>query len=185
MPIWAWIVIGVVAVAAIALAVWAAYRKKRTEQLRRTFGPEYDREVQMADRRSAESELEERQRRRKELDIRPLHPAARARFQESWRETQARFVDSPSEAVREADELVTRVMAERGYPMDEFEQRAADVSVDHPDVVGNYRAAHAFSMANDRGEAETEDLRQAMVHFRSLFEELLESGPDERMKEAR
>jgi hypothetical protein len=187
MPVWAWILIGVVVVAAIAAAVWAASRKRRTERLRETFGPEYDREIRLADRRRAESELEARELRRKDLDIRPLEPAARRRFLEAWQTTQAKFVDAPSESVREADGLVTRVMVERGYPMEDFEQRSADISVDHPNVVENYRAAHAISLANDSEAATTEDLRQAMVHFRTLFEDLLETRSDEgdRMEQAR
>jgi hypothetical protein len=107
------------------------------------------------------------------LNLRTLEPAARDRYMGSWRETQARFVDAPAEAVRSADGLVGQVMSERGYPMDNFDQRAADISVDHPDVVENYRAAHAISLANDHEQATTEDLRQAMVHYRSLFETLL------------
>jgi hypothetical protein len=133
----------------------------------------------MSGRRRAESELAERERRREYLEIVPLEPAARERYAEAWRDTQARFVDSPEQAIREADHLVTEVMRERGYPMEDFDQRAADVSVDHPNVTENYRAAHATSLANDQGEASTEDLRQAMVHYRALFVELLEQPGEE------
>jgi hypothetical protein len=113
------------------------------------------------------------------MEIVALEPAARQRYAEAWRDTQARFVDSPEQAIREADHLVTEVMRERGYPMEDFDQRAADVSVDHPNVVENYRAAHATSLANDQGRASTEDLRQAMVHYRALFVELLEQPEEE------
>jgi hypothetical protein len=183
MPGWVWLIIAIVVIVAIALAVWAATRKRRTETLRRQFGPEYDRTVDTSDNpRDAESELEQRRRRRAELDIRPLAPAARARYADDWRSVQARFVDDPQGAVGQADALVTQVMRERGYPMDDFDQRAADVSVDHPEVVGDYRAAHDISTRSSNGEAETEDLRQAMVHYRALFEQLLEgeSGDDVR-----
>ncbi len=175
MPAWAWIVIAVVVIAAIALAVWAAMRKRRTESLRQQFGSEYDRTVEETGAaRDAESELERRRRRREELDIRPLAPGARQRYADDWRSVQARFVDDPSGAVAQADTLVTQVMRERGYPMDDFDQRAADVSVDHPGVVGDYRAAHDISTRSANGDADTEDLRQAMVHYRALFEDLLE-----------
>jgi hypothetical protein len=175
MPAWAWVVVAVVVIVVIALAVWAAMRKRRTESLRQQFGSEYDRTVEeTGGARDAESELEERRRRREELDIRPLAPGARQRYADEWRAVQARFVDDPSGAVTQADTLVTQVMRERGYPMDDFDQRAADVSVDHPGVVGDYRAAHDISTRSADGDAETEDLRQAMVHYRALFEDLLE-----------
>jgi hypothetical protein len=175
MPSWVWVIVAIVVVVAVALAVWAALRKRRTEGLRRQFGPEYDRAVDEADNpREAESELERRRRRRADLDIRPLAPGAATRYAEEWRAVQARFVDDPSAAVVQADTLVTRVMRERGYPMDDFDQRAADVSVDHPDVVDDYRSAHDISTRSADGRAETEDLRQAMVHYRALFDRLLE-----------
>jgi hypothetical protein len=179
MPAWAWIVIALVVIVAIALAVWAAMRRRRTESLRQQFGSEYDRTVEQTGRpRDAESELEERRRRREELDIRPLAAGARERYAEEWRGVQARFVDDPAGAVGQADTLVTQVMRERGYPMDDFDQRAADVSVDHPGVVGDYRAAHDISTRSANGRTDTEDLRQAMVHYRALFEELLEEDTD-------
>lgn len=171
---WVWIVIVVAVLIVIALVVWAFMRQRRTERLRERFGPEYDRTmVETGRRRHAESELQERERRREQLEVRPLTPAARDRYLESWRVTQGRFVDAPGEAVSQADLLVTEVMRERGYPIDDFERRSADISVDHPHLVNDYRAAHAISLANDNGRASTEDLRQAMVHYRSLFEELL------------
>ena len=187
MPAWAWVVIALVVVAVVALAAWLAYRKRRTGQLRDTFGPEYDREVRVSDRRTAEGELQARREQRERLEIRPLRPAARERYSAAWRETQAKFVDDPAGAVTEADELVHRVMVERGYPMEQFEQLAADISVDHPQVVESYRAAHAVSLASQHGKATTEDLREAVVHYRSLFEELLADGeaPDRRVEEAR
>jgi hypothetical protein len=176
MPMWGWIVIAVVVIAVVALAAWWMASQRRTKRLRSTFGPEYDRTVEGSERREAESELEARYKRRQELDIRPLTPQARQRYSQAWTQAQGRFVDQPSEAVREADVLVIDVMRERGYPMDTFEQRAADVSVDHPQVVENYRAAHDLSIASEQGRASTEDLRQAMVHYRALFEELLDTG---------
>jgi hypothetical protein len=174
MSAWIWVVIAIVVIAVIAIA-WYAARRRRTEGLRRQFGPEYERTVEEAGRpRVAESELESRRRRRAALDIRPLAPGARTRYADEWRAAQARFVDDPAGAVAQADTLVVQVMRERGYPMDDFEQQAADVSVDHPQVVGDYRAAHDISTRSANGRAETEDLRQAMVHYRALFEDLLE-----------
>jgi len=158
----------------VVLALFAS-RQRRSRKLREQFGPEYDRTVAEAgDRKEAESRLQERTARRQRLDVVPLDPADRDRYVEAWRQTQARFVDEPAEATREADRLITAVMRQRGYPIDDFEQRAADISVDHPQVVDDYRAAQAIASANERSEASTEDLRQALVHYRSLFEELLE-----------
>jgi hypothetical protein len=172
---WLLIVLVVVVVVLAAVVAWALVGKRRTQRLRSQFGPEYDRAMTEADnRRSAESELEARRRRREDLDIRPLSPEARERYARSWRDAQARFVDAPAEAIRQADALTMEVMRERGYPVDDFDQRSADISVDHPDVVENYRAAHGISMASEHGKASTEDLRQGMVHYRALFEELLE-----------
>jgi len=173
MPAWGWIVI-VAAVLVVAAVIWAMMRRRRTAGLQETFGPEYDRTVNETDsRRRAESDLAARRERREQLDIRPLTPAARARYQDRWGQIQMAFVDDPRGALGAADEAVILVMRERGYPMDDFDQRASDLSVDHPDVVQNYRAAHGIAMANDQQRATTEDLRQGMVHFRSLFEELL------------
>ena len=166
----------IVLVLLVVLALVAG-RQRRSRRLRERFGPEYDRTVAEAgDRREAEATLQERTERRQQLAIVPLDPAARDRYVVAWRQTQARFVDEPAEATREADRLITEVMRERGYPVEDFEQRAADVSVDHPQVVDDYRAAHAIAAANERSEASTEDLRQALVHYRSLFEELLDVG---------
>jgi hypothetical protein len=175
-PTWVWILIAVAAVVVIALIVWNAVRARRTRTLQEGFGPEYDRTVADApSKREAEAELAERRKRRDELDIQPLSPEAREGYADSWRDMQARFVDDPGRAIAEADALIQRVMRERGYPVEDFEQRAADVSVDHPEVVSNYRAAHAISIAHGRDKASTEDLRVAMVHYRSLYDELLET----------
>jgi len=169
------IVLVLALLAAIAVAAWLYLQKRRTEELRSSFGPEYDRAVkEHDDRRSAERALEERKERVEHLRIRALAPDERDRFAERWRSAQAQFVDDPGGATGKADELVGEVMQARGYPVGDFEQRAADISVDHPRVVEHYRAAHAVALRNERGEAETEDLRQAFVHYRALFEELLE-----------
>jgi len=175
MNTWVWIVLAIVVVVAIAFAVAAAMRKRQSEQLREGFGPEYDHVVEeTGDRREAERELSERRKRHDELEIVSLSDRVRDRYAEEWRQVQARFVDEPEAAVREADELVQRVMSDRGYPVaDDFERRAADVSVDYPDVVENFRDGHRLA-----GENDTESLRQAMVHFRSLFAELLDGGRD-------
>jgi hypothetical protein len=186
MPMWAWILIGLAILVILAIVAWLSWSRKRTKGLQRSFGPEYDRTVEQADgRREAESDLVARRKRRESIDIRPLSPAARERYAREWSNTQARFVDSPGDAVREADGLVTVLMRERGYPMESFDQRAADVSVDHPTVVEDYRVAHQISMANDKGRASTEDLRRAMVNYRSLFDELLGDGQPTARTEAR
>lgn len=177
MSSWVWLVIVVVLV--LAVIGYLAWQKRRREALQTKFGPEYDRTIKESDnRRQAERELQAREKRHQQLNLRTLEPAAVDRYVASWREMQARFVDAPADAIRSADGLVGQVMSERGYPMDNFEQRAADISVDHADVVDNYRAAHGISLANDHGQASTEDLRQAMVHYRSLFETLLVTTPD-------
>jgi hypothetical protein len=177
MDTWVWIVIAAAVVVAVLVIAWLALGSKRRRGLQERFGPEYDRTVETSDsRRAAETELREREQRHEELDIRDLSPAARDRYFEQWRTVQVRFVDSPGEAVREADTLVQEVMRDRGYPVDDFDTRADAVSVDHPHVVENYRAAHGVWAANERGDATTEDLRQSLVHYRSLFEELLGRG---------
>jgi hypothetical protein len=178
------IAIIVVVVVLVLLGVLLAQRRK-SQGLQERFGPEYERTVTRAgDRRSAESELAEREHRRREFDIVALDPDTQTRYQQEWRRTQAKFVDDPAGATQEADGLVAQVMRERGYPVeDDFERQAADVSVDHPDVAENYRAAHALYRANEEGLASTDDLRQAFVHYRSLFSELLDVDGDDR-KEA-
>ena len=170
------LVVAVVAVLAIVAAVWAYMQKNRTERLRSKFGPEYERVVETdGDRRRGESVLEERQKRIEKLDISPLSVQDRRRFQEAWIRDQALFVDDPKGAVGEADRLIGEVMKTRGYPVGDFEQRAADISVDHPMVVENYRIAHDIAVRDRRGEVGTEDLRKAMVHYRALYDELLET----------
>jgi hypothetical protein len=169
-----WLIVAVVVVLGLVAFAWRAKSKRRTGQLKETFGPEYERsKTEAGGRRKAEAELTARQTRREGLDIRPLSAEARERYSVSWQQVQSRFVDEPGAAVSEADRLVSAVMRDRGYPMDDFDQRSGDISVDLPHVVDDYRAAHAISMANDHGKASTEDLRQAFVHYRSLFDELL------------
>jgi hypothetical protein len=180
MPTWAWILIAVAAVGLVALIAAVALTRRRTQRLQQRFGPEYDRAVErQGGRRPAEAELDSRVERREQLEIRPLSEAAREHYLESWTQVQTKFVDDPAGAVAGADELVNSVMVERGYPMDNFERRAADISVDHPQVVERYRSAHGIAQKNEDGSATTEDLRQALKHYRALFEELLESAEDE------
>jgi hypothetical protein len=176
--IW-WVVAVLVLLVCVATAI--AVSRHRTARLREGFGPEYDRALKAhGDQHEAEADLRRRRERRRGLEIHPLEPGARARYAERWTATQRRFVDAPASAVAEADDLVTQVMRERGYPVDDFEQRAADVSVDHPETVEHYRAAHAISVASAAQHADTESLRQAMVHFRALFHDLLRDGADGR-----
>jgi hypothetical protein len=140
------------------------------------FGREYDRTVDKAGgRREAERELAERQKRHDELELKPLPPEARERYLQQWQQTQSRFVDDPTGAVAEADDLVNRVMRDRGYPVDDFEQRAADISVEHPELVERYRTANGIARASEQGKASTEDLRHSVRHYRALFVELLDA----------
>ena len=165
------VVLALLAVVAVVILV----QRQRSESLRKRYGPEYERMTREAgSRKRAEAELDKRQRRVQQLQIRSLPPEQRDRLLDQWRSQQARFVDDPHAAVTEADRLIGEVMMARGYPVGDFEQRAADISVDHPRVVDNYRAAHEIAVRHGRGEASTEDLRQAMVYYRVLFEELLE-----------
>jgi len=177
MAAWGWILIGIAAALTVAVVATVAEEKRRrarSDRLRERFGPEYLRLVTESDStRHAESELEAREIRRQELDIRPLAPAARQRFANEWQALQASFVDDPGRAVRHADRLVERVMIECGYPIEDFDHRAADVSVDHPELVAVYRAAHQIYESYGRGTATTEDLRHAIVDYRALFDELL------------
>jgi hypothetical protein len=163
------------AVVAIAVALAFYYRRKRTEQLHNRFGPEYERAVtQLGDRQKAESELEGRAKRVKQFHIHAISAEERRRFADAWRADQARFVDEPEQAVAEAHGLVSELMRARGYPVStEFQQNAADLSVDHPRVVEHYRTASIIASRRESGQANTEDLRAAMVHYRELFEELL------------
>jgi hypothetical protein len=168
------IIVIALAVIAVAVAAWVIVQKNRTRRLRSRFGPEYDRAVADAgDRRKAEDELEGRRKRVAKLTLRPLTPEQQSRFGKAWAAAQARFVDDPTGAVADANRLVKEVMAARGYPVGDFEQRAADVSVDHPLVVSNYRAAREIALRAENGKASTEDLRKAVVHCRELFQELL------------
>lgn len=171
-----WVIIAAVIVAVIVVA-WAVSRKRRTEALRQRFGPEYQRAFREKGDR-AEAELLERQKRVEKFSIRELSAAERERFITDWRAVQSRFVDDPNSAVRDADELVTRLMQTRGYPMSDFEQRAADISVDHPRVMDNYRAAREIAIRHQRGQATTEDLRNAIIYYRSLFDELLSKSAE-------
>jgi hypothetical protein len=176
---------GVILIVIVALLIAAAalWLTRRSKGLKERFGPEYEKTVSKTGSQwRAESELQQRQERHGQLDIRPLDPDRRNHYLEAWRAAQARFVDAPSDAIKEADGLVQEVMAERGYPINSFEQRASDISVDHSQVVSDYRAAHDISLANEEGEASTDDLRQAMVHYRSLFEDLLETHEDDRTR---
>jgi hypothetical protein len=165
----------IIVLVVVAGLAFVLSRQRRTARLRDQFGPEYERTVaETGSRHAAEAELQDRRHRLEKLEIAPLDSAARQRYLEQWHLVQAQFVDSPTEATRAADRLISEVMRDRGYPVEDFEQRAADISVDHAQVVDDYRAAHAVAEANERSEASTEDLRQALVHYRSLFEDLLD-----------
>jgi hypothetical protein len=169
------VVVGAVVLLLIIVAVVMAVRaRRRHRHLREQFGPEYDRTVQDAGtRREAEQELESREKRHAGLEIRPLDPKRRADYQTRWAVIQERFVDSPDEAVGQADELVTVVMAERGYPTETYEQQVTDLSVEHAATLQHYRAAHDVDKRRRDSKATTEELRQAMVHYRALFADLL------------
>lgn len=171
------IVLIVIAVAVIAVLGWYLFHERRSKQLRSRFGPEYEYAVrEFGDRTKAENALDARQRRMEKVHIRPLSHEEHDRFAGQWREVQSRFVDDPPGSIEEADRLVCEVMKTRGYPMTEFDHRAEDLSVDHPHVVRNYRAAHQIALRQERGQASTEDLRQGIVYYRDLFDELLEAG---------
>jgi hypothetical protein len=168
------IVIAILAVAIILFVIWAELRRRRRVSLQARFGPEYERTVREIGSNRAESVLLDREKRVEKFNIRDLTVEERERFVTAWRTVQSRFVDAPQDAVREADLLVDRLMRMRGYPMSAFDQRAADISVDHPLVVDNYRAAHQIALRHRRGQATTEDLRNALIYYRSLFDELLQ-----------
>jgi hypothetical protein len=174
MATWVWIVIVVAVVVVVAAVIAMAVRQRRTAALRRRFGPEYDRALEgRKGRRAAESDLRDRERQRAELDLRPLPEGMRVRFAQEWQDVQERFVDQPAEAVVDADRLVYGVMEARGYPMGDFGAQADLVSVDHPEVVQNYRFAHGIREQAQAQRASTEDLREALLRYRSLFSELL------------
>jgi len=175
-----WVIVAI-AVAVVVLVIATAFvmiRNRRSDRLRGRFGPEYERTVRESGNiRKAEATLEAREARVERFHIRPLMPDDAKRFADEWKKVQAQFVDDPGFAVTQADRLVGEVMTARGYPVGEFEQRVQDISVDHPNVVMNYRAAREIAEQHSRHAASTEDLRQAMVHYRALFAELLEETP--------
>jgi hypothetical protein len=174
-------VVGTVIILAIlAIAIWFFHRRNESHRLAQQFGPEYGRAVQdLGSRHKAEAELRNRQKRVEKLNIIPLAPAEADWFGREWSRLQGRFVDNPKGVLIEADQLVRELMQKRGYPMGDFDQRAADISVDHPHVVDHYRAARDIAIKDRRGEADTEELRRAVVHYRALFDELLEVRPGE------
>lgn len=177
------ILVVVVVIVVLAVTVLIARPAMRRRRLKSTFGPEYDRTVEdKGDVRSAEAELTQRQRRHQEFELSALSEADRARYVKEWSAVQEEFVDSPKAAVGQADKLIGRVMNDRGYPSGDFDQKAADLSVEHADVLTHYRAAHAISQRGDADPASTEDLREAMVHYRTLFESLVEHATPERSR---
>jgi hypothetical protein len=177
----------VVILAAVVIVILAALmlitRRRTSNHLKQQFGPEYDRTVQQhGDAKHAEPILLEREKRVEKFSLHPLSPVERERYAAEWASVQRRFVDDPSTAVTEAEKLVTAVMSARGYPMGDFEQRAADISVHYPTVVQNYRSAREITLRHAQGQSSTEDLRQSMVYFRSLFDELLESHKTQKIE---
>jgi hypothetical protein len=183
MPVWELILIVAAAVVVVAVVIVAATvgsKRNKTKRMRQHYGREYERLVsETGNQKEAERELTARERKRDKLDIVPLTPSALTDFTSRWHEVQTGFVDNPATAVGVADRLVTDVMRERGYPVDDFDQRAADISVDHPQIVDDYRTAHGIHVAQERGEVSTEQQREAFVHYRSLFAKLLESKTDD------
>lgn len=176
------IIVAIVVVALIIVGVvLMIWRKREGERLKQQFGPEYERQVREAggSRAKAEAELLKREKRVEKLDIKPLPPERRDAFTADWQQVQAKFVDDPERSIALADALVAEVMKARGYPVDDFEQRAADISVEHPGLVQNYRAAHDIAVRRSQGKADTEDLRSALIGYRSLFDELLHADVPE------
>jgi hypothetical protein len=170
----------IIAFVIVAAAAYYAYQRRRSDQLQQRFGPEYERTLeQSGDRRSAERDLREREHRRSKLALTPLSAESTAQYRAEWDRLQGGFVDAPGAAVAQADRLVLRMMRESGYPVDEFDQRADDISVDHPEVAENYRQAHRVAIAQTRGEADTEDLRQAVTAYRRLVVVLLDHGAEQ------
>lgn len=171
------ILTGLVVLVVVLIAFWLIMRRRRSAHIRSQFGPEFERTVSdLGDERKAETVLAERQQRVAKYTIKPLATDMKDHFLVTWREVQAKFVDDPKYAVTRADDLLGEVMVARGYPMSDFEQRTEDLSVDHPKVVQNYRAGHAIAVRHSRGEASTEDLRTAMIHYRDLLDELVAEG---------
>ena len=171
------IALAVTVILVVAALAWLYVRRRRTTtaELRQRFGPEYEQAVrEHGSERRAQAQLSDREKRVERLKIRGLDPTERQRFSGQWTSLQSRFVDDPKGTVTEADQLVSSLMQTRGYPVADFNQRAADISVDHPQVVANYRSAHEIALRLEKGEANTEDLRTAMIHYRSLFEELVQ-----------
>jgi hypothetical protein len=163
----------------LAVAIWLIVQRQRSQRLKRRFGPEYDLTVsEFRSQAKAEAELIAREKRVARLQIMPLTPADALRFSQAWNALQSRFIDSPKGVVSDADHLVRQLMAKRGYPMGDFDSMAADISVDHPTVVANYRAAQAIAARDARGEVDTEELRKAVIYYRALFDELLGVAPD-------
>jgi hypothetical protein len=171
-----WIILAAaVLLGLVAIGAWLYTRRKQSHRLQQHFGPEYDRTVsELGGRTKGESDLKAREKRVERLEILPLAPSEAARFTEAWRALQSRFVDNPKGVVVQAEQVVRELMEKRGYPMGDFERRAGDISVDHPDVVANYRSAQAIALREQKGMADTEELRKAVVHYRALFDELLE-----------
>ena len=170
------VIVLIVVLAAVVTAAWFVIQREKTRKLKRQFGPEYDRMIdEEKSPRRVEAVLQERQKRVAKYDIRPLTKEERELFASKWRATQEHFVDAPREAVAQADSLLTDAMRTRGYPMVDFEQRAADLSVDHPGVVENYRMAHEIALRDAQGSASTEELRKAMQYYRTLFEHVLDT----------
>jgi len=171
------VILIVVLLVVLFAAGWFLGELMRSRRLRNRFGPEYDRSVGAAEsRRAAERELTAREKRYAQLKLRPLSDSARAGYTEQWARVQERFVDDPGDTVLEADELVYAVMRDRGYPTDGFEQQAADLSVEHGAVINHYRDGYHIRTRHDRAEATTEDLRQALVHYRKIFQSLVGAG---------
>jgi hypothetical protein len=170
---WVWLVVAIVVVVAVAAALFAYTQRRRRGEWRSRFGPEYDRAVESQGRKAGELELAKREQRIQSLDLRKLSREEQELFGSRWRAVQARFVDDPAGAMGDADGLLTEVMRTRGYPVGDFEQRAADLSVEHGRVIDNYRAGHDIAERHRRGQASTEDLREGMVRYRALFEELI------------
>src|SRR5271167_4779064 len=183
MPVWEWIAIAavvVIVVAAVIVAASFASGRRKSQRLKEHYGLEYERLVsETGGEKAAEKELTARERKHDKLDIVPLTPSALLDLTNRWHQVQTGFVDNPTTAVGVADRLVTDVMRERGYPVDDFDQRAADISVDHPQIVENYRTAHGIHLAQQQGDVSTEQQREAFVHYRALFETLLETKRDE------
>ena len=168
------VIVAIAALLVLGIVIWAALKRRRTNTLRDRFGDEYDRTVEEQGKRAkAEAALEERAERVAKLDIRPLTPPERDAAITEWREVKAVFVDSPVEAVQHADRLLASIMTARGYPMADFDRRYEDLTVDHGEVARHYREGHETALRHERGQASTEDLRQAMIHFEALFDDLI------------